>query len=241
MLQSVEEHNIRRDGVSQAERQLAALSPDYILVDERSTKDLLDFAKAYAEELNFFDVQNGQLQATDDGWRHFFAGVDIDEALAYLEAPESFTPEQAQPYARPHFALFLTFLELLGHTRSQINSLTRRHLEFFYHDVLKMVRKRAVPDRVHVLIDLDRGTDQQALPAATALRPELVRRVLTTVHSYGYANGLEYGWRKNDGDVAWTGRYYKACMEFADDANIEKQCANAAPPRGTCGLGSRTA
>ena len=31
-----------------------------------------------------------------------------------------------------------------------------------------------------------------------------------------------------DGDVAWTGRYYKACMEFADDSNIEKQCANAA-------------
>ena len=55
-----------------------------------------------------------------------------------------------------------------------------------------------------------------------------MRRVLTTVHSYGYANGLEYGWRKNDGDIAWTGRYYKACMEFTGDKNIEKQCANAA-------------
>lgn len=76
--------------------------------------------------------------------------------------------------------------------------------------------------------DLNADKKRALEPAATALRPELVRRVLTTVHSYGYANGLEYGWRKNDGDVAWTGRYYKACMEFADDANIEKQCANAA-------------
>ncbi len=61
MSQAVEEPDIRRDGVSQAERQLAALSPDYVSVDERSTKDLLAFAKAYAADLNFFDMQNGQV------------------------------------------------------------------------------------------------------------------------------------------------------------------------------------
>lgn len=65
-------------------------------------------------------------------------------------------------------------------------------------------------------------------PAENAARPDLVRRVLTSVYQYGYAHGLEYGWRKNDGDVAWTGRYYKACMEYAAESNIEKQCAKAA-------------
>lgn len=65
-------------------------------------------------------------------------------------------------------------------------------------------------------------------PAAESARPALLRQMLATVHSYGYAHGLEYGWRKNEGNIAWKGRYYKVCMEFADDSDIEKRCASAA-------------
>ncbi len=169
MSQAVEEPDIRRDGVSQAERQLAALSPDYVSVDERSTKDLLDFAKAYAADLNFFDVQNEQVQATAAGWSHFFAGVNLDEALAYLESSEKFTPEAAQPYARPHFALFLTFLELLQHAQDQLNGLTKRHLDYYYQQVLRLSKRGSIPDQVNVLVELAPRIKQFALPAGALL------------------------------------------------------------------------
>ncbi len=159
---------VPRDGTSQAGRLRPELDPNYAPVDERTTRDLLAFAKAYAGELNYFSVDDPDRAQGD--WSGFIGpAVDLDDAAAYATDPGTFSPETAAPYSRPHFALFLAFLELLGRVRAQFNALTRRHLEFFYRDVLKMVRKRAVPDQVHVLVDLETGTDQLAPPAGTAL------------------------------------------------------------------------
>jgi hypothetical protein len=156
-----------RDGTSQAERLPAELDPDYAQVDERTTRDLLAFAKEYARELKYFSIEDTNYAGD---WSNFIGSdIDLDDVVNYVNDPETFPPEKAASFSRPHFALFLTFLELLDHSRSQLNSLTQRHLEFFYHDVLNMVRKQAIPDRVHVLVDLDSGTEQLALPGATAL------------------------------------------------------------------------
>jgi hypothetical protein len=170
-----------RDGTSQSGRLPPELDPDYARVDERTTRDLLDFALQYAYQLNYFGRDPDQAEGD---WRLFIAETadleakepdlaaaapQLDAAARYAAAPETFPAQQAGRYARPHFALFLAFLELLGQARGQLNALTRRHLEFFYRDVLGMFRKRAVPDRVHVLVELDPGTAALALPAGTAL------------------------------------------------------------------------
>jgi hypothetical protein len=158
-----------RDGISQSGRIARELDPDYAPVDERTTRDLLAFARAYAGELNYFGADDPTTPSGD--WRGFFgAGVDLDDAASYARAPETFPAEKAAPYARPHFALFLAFLELLALARKELNGYTRRHLEFLYRDILQMVRKRAVPDQVHVLVDLEAGTRELLLPAGTALR-----------------------------------------------------------------------
>lgn len=158
-----------RDGTSQAGRIARELDPDYAPIEERTTKDLLAFARAYAGELKYFDV--GDPDHAQGDWSGFIGPVvDLDTAAAYALEPERFQPETAAPYARPHFALLLAVLELFGHARTQFNGLTRRHLEFFYRDVLRMVRKPAVPDHVHVLVGLDGRTDAVRLPAGTALR-----------------------------------------------------------------------
>lgn len=158
-----------RDGTSQAGRLLPALDPGSVRVDERSVRDLLAFARAYAREIKFFaadGLQDGP-QALD--WRGFFEGVDLDRAAAYAQSPESFSAAEAAPYARPHFALFLAFLKLLGQGRGPLNAFTQRHLDHFYRDVLRMTPKPAVPDRVHVLVDLEAASSPLALPAGTAL------------------------------------------------------------------------
>jgi hypothetical protein len=136
-----------RDGTSQKGRVLPELDPGYARVDERSTQDLIDFAARYGAELRYASADDPQ--GRRQTWDRFV--------------------DPAAPASRPHYALFLAFLELLGRTRGEINSLTGRHLDFFYREVLRMVRKPAVPDQVHVLAELDSRTAQLALPAGTAL------------------------------------------------------------------------
>lgn len=156
---------ILRDGTKQSDRFRPALNPDYVKVDERSLRDLLAFAKRYAQELKYYNARN---QEAGD-WSGFIGNLDLDEAVAYLKQPEKFPAEKAFQFSRPHFALFLVFLQLLDRARKELNCFTRRHLDFYYREVLRMTHQPAIPDRVHVLIDLADDTDQLLVPAGTAL------------------------------------------------------------------------
>jgi hypothetical protein len=73
------------------------------------------------------------------------------------------------PWHRPHVALFLAFLELLGEARSALNTLTARHLDFYYREVLRLVPRPAVADRVHVIFELAKSFDRFHLDKDTAL------------------------------------------------------------------------
>ena len=152
-----------RNGTSQAERNLPALAPDYVAVDERSIKDLLIFAQDYAKELVYFNAQN----QVEGDWSHFLGEKegDLETILAYLAEPE------ANPgNSRPHLTLFLTFLKLLQHARSQLNELTQRHLEFYYREALRLTSQPCIPDQVHVIATLAPAQQQHLLPAGTLLQ-----------------------------------------------------------------------
>jgi hypothetical protein len=166
---------ILRDGTKQSDRFMPALDPDYVKVDERSVRDLLAFAEKYSHELKYYNARNEE----EGDWGGFVGDLDLDdldktgayldEAVAYLKEPEKFRPERASQFSRPHFALFLVFLQLLDRARKELNFFTRRHLDFYYREVLRMTHRPAVPDRVHVLIDLAADTDELLVPAGTAL------------------------------------------------------------------------
>ncbi|MEO0724979.1 MAG: hypothetical protein AAFZ63_10585 [Bacteroidota bacterium] len=90
-------HELVRDGVSQSERQLAALSPDSIQVDERNTEALLNFIYEYARQVNYY--QGSSDQSADD-WTAFFdksipfqiaqiAQYDAAQLLSQFEALKS--------------------------------------------------------------------------------------------------------------------------------------------------------
>lgn len=154
-----------RDGSSQADRRLDALDPSYALIDERTTEDLLAFARWYGQELAWFDLDN----KPRGNWSAFLGpGLTLSEVAAFLRQPERFTPAESPGLYRPHLVLFLTYLKLLEHARGELNTFTRRHLDFYYRQVLRMERKAAVPDRVNLLVDLAAG-EGQALVAAGSL------------------------------------------------------------------------
>jgi len=159
---------LHRDGFSQADRVQPALDPTYVSVDERSTKDLLAFAQKYAEELRYFNKHN----EANETWRGFLGDTNLDEVIAYLNDPQRYqaNPQKAEEFLRPHLVLFLTFLELLKVARAQLNDLTRRHLDFYYREALRMTSKKGVPDKVHALVELVSGQDQVLLPAGSLFK-----------------------------------------------------------------------
>ena len=155
------------DGTSQAARRRPELDPSFALLDDRSVADLLAFARTYAGQLRYVDDQ-GEEQGD---WQALVPDADaLVLAADYLRAPERFSPARAAPFARPHFALLLAFLDLLCLARDQLNALTGRHLAYFYRDVLRMVARPAVADRLHVLVVPEAGVERLHLPAGTALR-----------------------------------------------------------------------
>lgn len=63
----------------------------------------------------------------------------------------------------PHYALFLTFLKLFRHAQDSMNTLTQRHLDYYYKEVLQIKPQEATPSHAHVLVELAKQTDAWVL------------------------------------------------------------------------------
>ena len=70
----------------------------------------------------------------------------------------------------PHYGLWLAFLQLYGHAKSELNRFTGRHLDFYFREVLRLAPRGAVPDAVHLLFELAKGYSARRLPEGTAFR-----------------------------------------------------------------------
>jgi hypothetical protein len=149
-----------RDGTSRQQRLLSALLPDYVSIDERSMKDLIRFAKKLAGEIRYVNSEN-----TDDGdWRNFLESDDDLEAfqtdnnsdeksfLDYVKNKSGFT--------QPHIALFLAFLKLFKVAQDDLNRLTKKHLDYYYKEVLQLKEEPAVADRVFLIFELARHVEK---------------------------------------------------------------------------------
>lgn len=163
-----------RDGTSQAQRLLAALQADYAVIDERSLKDQLALADAFAEQLKYFNLDNVE----DGDWQGLLnpdglKGKDFEAWLqqieSFVEQPENFADQRFYNLHRPHFVLYLVFLQLLKNIQAQLNQLTGRHLDFYYRKVLNFKKALPQPDRVNVLIEPAARNSSALLPAGTLL------------------------------------------------------------------------
>lgn len=161
-----------RDGMSRKARALPALAPTYVSVEERTTADLLSFVGELAKQLRFFQPLPGS-EALDASatWEAFANHPQLspEDMAAFIQEPERFREELSRWLGRPHFALLLTFLELLRHAHGDMRKLTERHLDFYYRDILRLAAAPAEPDRVMVSFALAPGAREARLPAGTEL------------------------------------------------------------------------
>lgn len=70
----------------------------------------------------------------------------------------------------PHYALFLAFLRLYEYIRAETNTLTQRHLDFYYKDILGLREKSAEPGHAHLLVELAKHAYAHQLPAGTLFK-----------------------------------------------------------------------
>ena len=87
----------------------------------------------------------------------------VDQAPQFIE--ESLHPleKSLQQQHQAHLALLFTFLELLKHFQGNINTLGKKHLDFFYQQVLKMVPKKEVTDKAHIIFEIAKHLDSYRL------------------------------------------------------------------------------
>lgn len=153
-----------RDGTSQHDRMLKALAPSFVSIEERSPLDILEFVGKVGRHLKYHheDEERGP-----SSWEPFFS-YDADEIAAVLEIAEQ--QENMESAVEPHLALLFAFIKLLKYPQQQFRSLTARHLDFYYQQVLGLTEKPPTPDQVHVLFELAKNVEEHPLPKGTLLR-----------------------------------------------------------------------
>lgn len=161
-----------RDGTNQQGRHLSMLAPESVGIDERRIADWLAFTHTYAKELKYIGLDN---QVAGD-WSGFLnpAGLQDEELPAlwqeiegFMAGPERF--DDTSQHRRPHFVLFLAFLQLLHLSQQRLNRLTQEHLDFYYQKFLALEKQPPQPDRVSILAKLAGGASEALLPKGTLL------------------------------------------------------------------------
>lgn len=147
-----------RDGLSQQRRkQTVLLKKDFVLPDERTLDDLVAFAKNYAKNINFFDLTN---TATAKWTDLFDYPIDTKTIKEAIEKGTNF---------EPHYALYLAFIQLFQTAQNQLNGITKRHLDFYYEQVLNLKKLDGQPDDVHVVFELAKNISNQEIAKKTLL------------------------------------------------------------------------
>jgi Baseplate J-like protein len=84
--------------------------------------------------------------------------IRLMNTSAVLGLEQSFLPltEELKEKQPPHLALLFSFLNIFQTLQGDLNAFTKKHLDYFYKQVLKLEAKKAVPDQVHVLFEIQK-------------------------------------------------------------------------------------
>jgi hypothetical protein len=155
---------LRADGTNQLQRLLPGLDSDYIVPDERSLSDLVEYAYRVAQEIRFFDLSG---QSTGD-WSPFFEPL-VDLTTGRIRTREIETLLNSRADWPPHLVLFLTYLKLFQHLQGDLNQLPEKHLRHYYEKELGLPRRAALSDDAHVIFTLAQNSVSTLLPVGTLL------------------------------------------------------------------------
>ena len=148
--------------------------------DESSFADWFTYKNAVMPDNSIF---NNPLTAFTDNYlsiahaanHNLFTGIFDTYLTTYTKIIQDAEMELARTLGKydahpAHYALFLSFLKLFRFTQSHINTITQRHLDFYYKKVLRLQPKPAEANKVHILGELAKQVDDYLLAESTALK-----------------------------------------------------------------------
>ena len=84
------------------------------------------------------------------------AGAGIQQSLISLN-------DDLNQKHTPHLALLFTFLNTFTQLQNDLNGFAKKHLDFFYQQVLQLKPSEVQPDKIHLIFELQKQLKQYAL------------------------------------------------------------------------------
>lgn len=172
----------KRNGVNQEERFSDALEPSNLKLHDFTIEDWLLFAYNFAKEVNFFDTNNDK--TPEGNWQEFFSyfgfskdnlpdGIPKRTEKEYALLKENITKTLSATNINqdltPHLTLFVCFLKLLELSQNKLNLITKKHLDFFYKDILQIEKLPAKADKVNIIFELAKKVAEEKIAVNTEL------------------------------------------------------------------------
>ncbi len=150
---------LAREGSDQNKRFIEALEPGSVKLNDFSLKEWMQFAYRFAAHVNYFS--NLDFEEPSGNWEFFFKNeIELEDFLKRVGVEKNITP---------HLALFICFVWLLEFSKKRFNRLTKRHLDFYYREILKIEKLPATPDKVHILFELAKKVTEAKIGEGTEL------------------------------------------------------------------------
>ena len=149
---------LTREGTSQTDRELQARNPENISLHDLTEENWIEFASHYAGLIHYYSPGNPDIPAGN--WQAFFE--DKEEIIA-------FTKNYNGGETNPMFGLFISFLKLLAYPQKSLNLITKKHLDYYYREVLRLKEKPFAPDRVHIVFELAKNAKNTLVESETLL------------------------------------------------------------------------
>lgn len=150
---------LNHGGTGQAERVKNSLKPENLSLNDFSLSEWMEFAHTFAKEINYFGTQDDTNPLSN--WEDFF--IEKDKIARFLSEIETGTN------LSPHLTLFVCFLNLIEHSKARFNGITKRHLDFYYNEILQIEKKKPVEDSVHLIFEVAKNISTTKINKNTSL------------------------------------------------------------------------
>lgn len=168
---------LTKNGTDQKKRYIDALQPNNIQLFDLEISDWILFAHNFAGYINYFETTDQTKIAGD--WKAFFSQFNLEGKNPHfknnfeLDRIKNDINTIIEDYKKeasltPHLALFISFLLLLENSKQRFNTITKRHLDFYYKEILQIEKLPATPDKVYMLFELAKNAPQQKIEVKTA-------------------------------------------------------------------------
>ncbi len=148
-----------REGTTQQERYLTLLDPENVKLMGFEVKDWMSFAEEFSKHVQLYT--NKDYKNPSGTWEPFHnAAEEIKEVI------ETYTEGDITP----QLALFIAFLKLLNQSKERFNQITKRHLDFYYKEVLQLKKNDEKADHAYIIFELAKNANQQFLSDETLVK-----------------------------------------------------------------------